>query len=991
MKIFRFFIFLPFLLAGYNSFSQTWQDVGGGTNNSSHGLLVWNGNLINLGSFNNPCGRVAQWDGSAWSCLGSGVGIVARDGCVWNGKLVVVGDFWNNFQPCTGCNGIAVWDGTSWTPLDNGFNNDVLTVTVFNGDLIVGGDFTQADGVPVGRVVKWNDVTGEFETIGSSTTIFDNDIRCMVEFEGELWVGGDFSNAGGCTACDGIVKWDGTNWVGGNSGVDIIGGVDSTVRALFVNPVDNNLYMGGHFLEIHDGDAASPDPNMARIARYDGSNWYPLGTGLNQYCRAITEYNGNIIAGGIFTTAGGVPANKIARWNGTSWSALGQGFDGVGVDEYVKSLCTWNGILFAGGAYTQAEGNAMDYIAQWYEAPVQPPVASITTSATSLCAGNCINITDNSTNTPTSWTWSFPGGTPSASSVQNPGQVCFATAGNYTISLTACNSNGCNTTTKNITVNSSPSVSVNSLTLCAGSGGTLNATGATTYLWSPATGLSATTGSSVTANPTTTTTYTITGTTSGCSSSATATVTVNPVPTAGSSNTGPYCSGSTIQLSSSGGTSYSWTGPNGFTSNLQNPTISMSTTAMSGTYTVTVTDAGCSSNSVTNVVVNTTPVSSASNNGPYCEGDNIQLTSSGGTSYNWTGPNGFTSSQQNPILNSSTLIMSGTYSVTVTDGTCSSISTTNVTVSSPPVAASSNTGPYCEGDDIFLSASGGTAYSWSGPGGFTSSLQNPTINGSVTGMAGNYSVVVSVGTCSDNSATTVVINPLPNAFASNNGPYCVGEDILLNATGGTSYAWTGPNGFTSSSQNPTITNSTTVDAGVYSVMVSDGTCDATSTTSVIVNNLPVNTVTVNGFQLISDQSSGTWQWLDCNNGMSAITGETNAVFNPSVNGNYAVQVEENGCSDTSACTVITGIGIRENLFGEIISVYPNPAIDYLQIQMSDLADETYFELTEISGKVIMNGKLAGGINSLSLTQIPAGIYLLKIGSSAEYCGKIVKM
>ena len=104
MKRIHFLVVIPFLFSGMVTMAQTWQDVGGGTNNSSHGLLVWNGNLINLGSFNNPCGRVAQWDGSSWSCLVSGVGIVARDGCVWNGKLVVVGDFWNNFQPCTGCN-----------------------------------------------------------------------------------------------------------------------------------------------------------------------------------------------------------------------------------------------------------------------------------------------------------------------------------------------------------------------------------------------------------------------------------------------------------------------------------------------------------------------------------------------------------------------------------------------------------------------------------------------------------------------------------------------------------------------------------------------------------------------------------------------------------------------------------------------------------------------------------------------------------------------
>jgi len=136
--------------------SQTWQDVGGGTNNSSHGMLVWNNQLINLGSFNNPCNRVASWDGANWNCLGGGVGIVARAATVWDGKLVVVGDFWNVQQPCVGCNGVAVWDGVSWEPLGNGVNNDVLSITVCNNELVISGDFTMSDGVPVARIVKWN-------------------------------------------------------------------------------------------------------------------------------------------------------------------------------------------------------------------------------------------------------------------------------------------------------------------------------------------------------------------------------------------------------------------------------------------------------------------------------------------------------------------------------------------------------------------------------------------------------------------------------------------------------------------------------------------------------------------------------------------------------------------------------------------------------------------------------------------------------------------
>ena len=95
-------------------------------------------------------------------------------------------------------------------------------------------------------------------------------------------------------------------------------------------------------------------------------------------------------------------------------------------------------------------------------------------------------------------------------------------------------------------------------------------------------------------------------------------------------------------------TTYAWTGPNGFTSALQSPTVSATATAaMAGTYTLTVTGAGgCVSAPVsTTVVVNALPVATAASNSPVCEGSPLNLTGgpAGMTTYAWTGPNGFTS------------------------------------------------------------------------------------------------------------------------------------------------------------------------------------------------------------------------------------------------------------------------------------------------------------------------------------------------------------
>ncbi|HKR64718.1 MAG TPA: hypothetical protein VJZ00_13380, partial [Thermoanaerobaculia bacterium] len=201
------------------------------------------------------------------------------------------------------------------------------------------------------------------------------------------------------------------------------------------------------------------------------------------------------------------------------------------------------------------------------------------------------------------------------------------------------------------------------------------------------------------------------------------------------SNGGPYCGGATIQLSTPtvAGATYSWTGPAGFTSSLQNPTRTNATAAYSGTYSVTVTVDGCTSAAgTTNVVVTAPSTPAPTNGGPYCEGATIQLSTSAvsGATYAWTGPNGFSSALQNPTRANATTADAGTYSVTVTVNGCTSAAgSTNVVVNAIPATPTpSNGGPYCSGATIQLSTPtvAGATYSWTGPSGFTSSLQNPT-------------------------------------------------------------------------------------------------------------------------------------------------------------------------------------------------------------------------------------------------------------------------
>lgn len=89
-------------------------------------------------------------------------------------------------------------------------------------------------------------------------------------------------------------------------------------------------------------------------------NWSGLSYGMDHWVHALTVYNGELIAGGQFTSAGGVPANYIAKWNGYSWSALG-----AGTNAEVDALCVFNGKLVAGGRFTSAGGIKLNFIAQW--------------------------------------------------------------------------------------------------------------------------------------------------------------------------------------------------------------------------------------------------------------------------------------------------------------------------------------------------------------------------------------------------------------------------------------------------------------------------------------------------------------------------------------------------------------------------------------------------------------------------------------------------
>ena len=153
-----------------------------------------------------------------------------------------------------------------------------------------------------------------------------------------LYAGGYFTQAGGNNIAH-VAKWNGTNWSSLGTGVD------QGVHALEI--INGDLYVGGEFLNAGGNSAV-------RIAKYDGSVWTGFGNGLGGSVNAIAEYNGEIYAGGL----GG-----LQKWNGTNWVELGSGIGGN--NPYVSALKVYNSELYVAGEFELAGGLTANGIAKW--------------------------------------------------------------------------------------------------------------------------------------------------------------------------------------------------------------------------------------------------------------------------------------------------------------------------------------------------------------------------------------------------------------------------------------------------------------------------------------------------------------------------------------------------------------------------------------------------------------------------------------------------
>lgn len=665
-------------------------------------------------------------------------------------------------------------------------------------------------------------------------------------------------------------------------------------------------------------------------------------------------------------------------------------------------------------------------------------------------------------------------------------------SGTYTVRIISQDPDSCLNQTISYTVdpNSQPNAGADdSITVCNDSTGSIiNLTShlGTTYdnggTWADVDNSGALNNNSFNTQGIATGTYHFTYTVNGpCSSVdvATITVAVRTVPQAPViTPVADVCVGANVQLSTPGisGAVYSWTGPNGFTSSLQNPLLNNTVVAQSGTYSLTVTVNGCTSPAGTvsfNVIAvpfagndnvttvcnpgtvlnlfsyigtgytpggtwadldasgaltaadfNTALVTSgtfrfrysvtspcgisddatvtitlnATPNIPVitplsiaCAGSTVQLvatSATAGVTYSWTGPNGFTSSLQNPVLTNVAVSQSGQYEVTVTANGCSSpAASVNLTVSPLPNAGNDGTDTICNSGTVISLASylgthdaGGTWTDVDGSGALVSgSFSTVSITPGIYHFKYN---VTSLCGAIDDATITITLNNIPNApTLAALAPVCVGQDIHLGTTmvPGAVYSWTGPNGFTSSLQNPLIAAATTAATGNYSLTVTVNGCTSpASTVGVNVKAVPdfgisgdavlcanqSTTLTIDAVNFATSDAGFTYTWYE---GVTVLT-ETRA-FLPVTNfGTYSVEVSNGTCSVTKAFTV---------------SVDPNPfdvePIVGCENDRCIIRVENYSEINDIASVVWTgpNGFNASG-EWVDITGKATGVYTATI-------------
>jgi PKD repeat protein/photosystem II stability/assembly factor-like uncharacterized protein len=685
----------------------------------------------------------------------------------------------------------------------------------------------------------------------------------------------------------------------------------ASITYIEIDPLDaNNLWV------TFSGYSAA---NKVFVSTNGGTTWTSYGTGLpNLPVNCIVYQSGT--TDGLYV---GTDVGVYYRDNTlTSWQPYFTGLPNVIVKELE--------IYYNTGKIRAATYGRGLWQSDLYSAGSNAPVANFTANNTNICPNMTVQFTDQSAFSPTSWSWSFPGGTPATSTLQNP-TVTYATAGTYNVTLTATNANGSDPEVKNsyITVSgtqvlplvegfqTATFVPTNWAMVDAGTDGIiwqrsttvggyntstacayfdnyqLDASGTRDEMWTPKYDFGSLTSATLT--------FDVSYARYDATYSDTLAVLIST--DCGLTWTQIYMKGGTVLATAPDLTTAAFVPT---ATQWRTETVSLTPYVGQANVMVKFQNRGRWGQMLYIDNINITGVAGAAPNAAFtasstsiCPGGTVTFTdqSTGTpTSWSWTFPGGTPSSStsQNPTV---TYAAAGTYNVTLVatngNGSDTQTNTAYITVNPLPTVAATGSSTICAGNSAALTATGAATYTWM-PGNLTGSSVTVSPTATTT-----YTVTgTSAAGCSNTATVTVTVNSVPNVTATGTATICSGNSATITASGASTYNWM-PGNLTgaSVSVSPTATTTYTVTG-----TAANG-CTDPATVTITVNALPTvaatgSTICAGNTATITATGASTYNWMPGNLTGSSVTVSPASTTTYTVTGTNAA-----GCTSTSTATI----------------------------------------------------------------------------------------
>ncbi|PCH67070.1 MAG: hypothetical protein COC01_06595 [Bacteroidetes bacterium] len=529
---------------------------------------------------------------------------------------------------------------------------------------------------------------------------------------------------------------------------------------------------------------------------------------------------------------------------------------------------------------------------------------------TGICQGESAQLNANGGVT---YTWS-PGSSLNDSTVSNPvASPTVSTSYIVTVSSGSC----FDTDTVNITVYDNPIATItpnDSTSFCSGGSVNLSSDSTAGNQWyKNNTGLGGEVGQNYTANTSGDYYLVITNPNNCIDTSAITAITVYSLPIAEAGNDATICIGDSLQLTATGGVSYSWIpGTDISNSAVADPFVYPKTNT---TYYVTVTDSNnCQDTDSINITVNSTTADAGTDNS-VCDGGSVQLNATGGVTYSWSSGSSLSDSTiANPLASPS---VSTTYIVTVSSGSCFDTDTVSITVYDNPVAVitPADSTEFCIGGSVILGSDSTTGNQWYKD---NSILGGETSQNYTTNTSGDYYLVITnTNNCVDTSTTvTVTVYSLPIAEAGTDETLCVGDSVQITATGGVNYSWTPGTDISDAAIADPFVYPTT-NTTYYVVVTDSNNCQDTDSINITVNSTTADagadTNICDGGSVQLNASGGViYNWAvssDLDNLNIA-----NPIASPASTATYYVMI-----SDAAGCSVLDSVVVTINASPTVVT------------------------------------------------------------------------